>query len=297
VTLANDRLSVEVIPELGGRIWSLRDHRGIEWIWHNPHVPLKKNDAGSDYDDNWAGGWEELFPNDASGEFQGRQLLDHGEWWSAAWQWETVSDTPDAVSIRLSRRGNVTPATWEKIVSLARDENRVTVRYRVTNTGPDALHVLFKQHLPVAVTAYHRIELPGGRVTPVDLSFSRRLGEAAPFTWPVGRSAAGQSVDLSVLPPAEEKLQEFVYVADLPEGWCGVTDSRTGAGIRLHYPQATFPFVWLFMSFGGWRDVYTVVLEPCTNMPKDLEAARHAGQCAVIAPAAAFETWTVAEIL
>ncbi len=297
MTLSNARVRAEILPELGGKIWSLHDEaRRTQWIWQNPRVALHRLDLGSDYDDNWAGGWEELFPNDAPGEFQGRHLPDHGEWWGLRWKWVRVSTTPQEVAIRLARRGVVTPTECEKTVSLTVDQARVTVRYRITNIGSEPIHVLFKQHLPVAISAHHRIELPGGRVTPVDLGFSRRLGEAAPFDWPVGRTRTGEPVDLSSLPRFEEKLQEFVYVSDLPDGWCGVRDSLTGGGIRLHFPQAVFPYVWLFMTFGGWRNLYTVVLEPSTNMPKDLAAAWRAGRCASIAPSAALETWTAADV-
>jgi hypothetical protein len=297
ITLSNGRVRAQILPELGGKIWSVQDvARGTEWIWHNPRQPLRSLTLGSNYDDNWAGGWEELFPNDAAGEFQGRMLPDHGEWWSQPWQWEMVANTAEDVAIRLWRIDVATPTRSEKTVSLSVDQPRVTVRYRIENTGAEPLHVLFKQHLPVAVGPHHRIELPGGEMTPVDLGFSRRLGGPGPFTWPVGRTTIGSPVDLSVLPAAEKQLQEFVYVSDLPEGWCGVRDSRTGASLRLHFPRAVFPYVWLFMSFGGWRNLYTVVLEPCSNMPKDLTAAWKAGQCASIAPSAVFDAWAAAEI-
>jgi hypothetical protein len=297
VTISNGRLRVEILPELGGKIWSLHDDvRGTQWIWQNRQAAHGPVGLHSNYDDNWSGGWEELFPNDAPGEFQGKHLPDHGEWWSRPWHWEAVSDTADAVAIRLTHRGVVTPTECEKTISLTADQPRVSVSYRIRNVGLEPLHVLFKQHLPVAIGPHHRIELPGGRVTPVDLAFSRRLGDAGPFEWPVGRDATGAAVDLSELPHPGERLQEFVYVSDLPEGWCGVRDSRTGGGIRLHFPQAVFPYVWLFMTFGGWRDLYTVVLEPCTNMPKDLGAAFTAGCCASIAPSATLEAWAVAEM-
>ena len=48
-------------------------------------VPLQASPIGAAYDDVWAGGWEELFPNDAPGAFEGRDLPDHGEWWTMAW--------------------------------------------------------------------------------------------------------------------------------------------------------------------------------------------------------------------
>ena len=85
IVLENDFISTEVLPELGGKVWRLFDKRnGMQWIWNNPTIPLTPPPANAAYDDCWSGGWEELFPNDAAGLFEGRELPDHGEWWSNA---------------------------------------------------------------------------------------------------------------------------------------------------------------------------------------------------------------------
>ena len=71
IVLENRHIRVTVIPELGGRIWQIEDRaRGREWIWHRESVPLSKSAVGDKYDDVWAGGWEELFPNDAPGHLK-----------------------------------------------------------------------------------------------------------------------------------------------------------------------------------------------------------------------------------
>jgi hypothetical protein len=67
-------------------------------------------------------------------------------------------------------------------------------------------------------------------------------------------------------------------------------DHEAGASLRLAFDRRDFPFAWLFLSYGGWRDVYTAVLEPCTNMPKDLGEAVRAGQAACLEPGATFQT-------
>jgi hypothetical protein len=38
VALSNSRISIDMLPELGGKIWRRWDRsQSIEWIWHNPH--------------------------------------------------------------------------------------------------------------------------------------------------------------------------------------------------------------------------------------------------------------------
>ena len=56
------------------------------------------------------------------------------------------------------------------------------------------------------------------------------------------------------------------------------------------YDLADMPFLWLFLTYGGWRGCYTAVLEPCTNMPKELAHAVRIGQSARLAPGGVFQT-------
>lgn len=288
--LENRFLEATVLPSLGGRIWNLR-HKPTQtqWLWHNPSVPLQAVELGTTYDDYWAGGWEELFPNDAGGVFQGRELPDHGEWWSQPWEWEIVEAGPGRVSVRLWRSGTVVRTECEKWIVLEAGTPRLRLRYRITNCEPAPLHFLFKQHLALAVTPAHRLELPGGKVLPVDPAFGTLLGPGGPHEWPLVPGRSGATVDLRVLPAPKTAHREFVYVSELPEGWCGVRDTLSGAALRLHFPRAVFPYTWLFLTYGGWRGLYTVVLEPCTNMPKDLDTALRSGRCAQLRPQEALE--------
>ncbi len=285
VEVGNGRVKADILPELGGKIWNLWDlGRDVQWLWHNPHVQLGPVRLGASYDDNWAGGWEELFPNDAAADFMGRELPDHGEWWSQPWEWEVLEDSSDRVSILMHLDGAISGTRCEKWVALESNAPWVSIRYRITNMAAESLYFLFKQHLALAVTPEHRLELPGGKVVPVDLGFSTLIGSDGPFEWPKAQSRAGEVVDLSTVLRETAKAREFVYVAQLAEGWCGARDTHSGATLRLHYSQEFFPYTWLFMTFGGWRGLYTVVLEPCTNMPKDLSKALGLGQCGVLAP-------------
>ena len=52
-------------------------------------------------------------------------------------------------------------------------------------------------------------------------------------------------------------------------------DALQSGGLSVHL---------VILTYGGWRDHFTAVLEPCTNMPKDLETARRAGACAHLEP-------------
>lgn len=279
VALQNAYLRALVIPQLGARVWELEDRlRKRQWIWHRKDVELRPQPVGAEYDDVWAGGWEELFPNDAPARFENRDLPDHGEWWAMSWSIDTISEGSSAV-LRLRANSKVIKAACIKQFQLDADSPNMSVRYRIRSREREPFHFLFKQHLPVSVTPECRLALPGGRVSPVDPTFGTLLPAGHAFDWPVLRSQE-QTVDMRSIRPASDRTREFVYVDALPDGWCGVDDIRNGASLRMQFDISMLPFVWLFITYGGWRDLYTVVLEPCTNMPKNLGDAVRRGQSA-----------------
>ena len=289
LVLENSRVRASIIPSLGGRVWDLFDRaRERQWIWHREDVPLAVASPGASYDDVWAGGWEELFPNDASAEFEGRALPDHGEWWTTQWSVAEMSSGAEAV-VRLVADTHVRKTACVKEFRLRAESSTITVSYRIENLEPEPFHFLFKQHLPIAITSSCRLVVPGGRVMSVNPAFGTLLPDPGPFYWPLAEGKDG-SYDLRVIPPRSSKEREFVYVSELVGGWCGIDDASRGASLRIRYELKTLPYLWLFLAYGGWRNCYTAVLEPCTNMPKDLLEATRAGQSARLEVGGAFET-------
>src|SRR6187549_2014224 len=81
--LENRQLRVTVLPDLGGKIWSiLHKPSDREMLWHNPRVPPRLAYHGATYDNWFCGGWDEVFPNDFPVEIDGEASPDHGELWS-----------------------------------------------------------------------------------------------------------------------------------------------------------------------------------------------------------------------
>ena len=282
-------LHVNLDPTRGANIHQIESNAGgrDSWLFCDPS--RASSSSPDRYDDVWIGGFEELFPNDAAGEFDGRNLPDHGELWNAAFD---VVERSDSMAW-LRRECKAVPAVVDKRIEADPEAPRFTVHYRIQNTGDERLWFLFKLHPAVRIEPGDEILLPGGAVAPVDAGFSRML--AGPGTWPRGPRLGGGTIDLSVVPERGE-LKEFVYVSDMPDGWCGLRRSRTGQSIIFKYPRDVLPYCWIFMTYGGWRDYYTVVLEPCTNIPKDLGEARRRQSCAFLDPKYVLELTVSVEV-
>jgi hypothetical protein len=289
IILANSKIRAVIIPELGGRVWELEDRlRRRQWIWHRPNVQLQASASGAVYDDVWAGGWEELFPNDAPGRFEGRDLPDHGEWWSIPWH-VGATRGGNTAEIRLIAETVVIQTSCTKTFGLQGDEAKLTVRYNIRSHEQKPFHFLFKQHLAIDITPDCRLRMPGGIVSPVDPSFGTLLPTAGPFEWPLCESRNG-AVDLQVVPHRSRRVREFIYIQKPTQSWCGVNDLSRKASLRMDFQIEELPYVWLFLSYGGWRNLYTAVLEPCSNLPKDLSQAMRLGQSARLEPNQDFQT-------
>lgn len=284
LTLENSEIKLTIRPDLGGRIDQLEDSQtGHSWLWHPSHYTPEATrilPIGASFDDQWTGGWDEIFPNDAAGLFQGRNLVDHGELWSQ--RWELLECSP--LSITLGYQCQTVPVRVEKTIELDPNRPQAQLIYQFENQSQEQIPFLFKHHAAIAIEAGDEILLPDCWVEPAFLEFSKLIGQPGKTRFPKAVAANGETIDLRVIPPSSSQLQEFYYSSDLSNGYCGIRHQRTQSSLLMTFDTADFPYVWMFQSYGGWRDHYVVVVEPCTTMPFDLEEAYRLHQTAFLRP-------------
>lgn len=282
VALENGALKLVVRADLGGRIDQFLDEEtGRDWVWHpasyNPgegrELPI-----GAGFDDAWQGGWDEVFPNDMAQSFQGRNLVDHGELWSQAW--DVLEST--SLSVKLGYSCQTVPVRVEKTITLAEAAPEVRVEYCLQNLSNEKVPFLLKLHAAIAIEETDQILLPDCDIEPVTLDFSTIIGRHEKTRFPQAFAADGSEIDLRQIPATNSRLQEFYYSSNLAIGACGIKDGRGHASLKMRFDTAEFPYVWMFQSYGGWRDHYVLVMEPCTTLPYDLELAVQNGTAAVL---------------
>lgn len=283
VILENAALRLTFLPEIGGRLWSIIDRaRDEELLWRHPTLPLRLMSPGAGYDDAFAGGWDELFPSDRAVTLHGVAYPDHGEWWSQPWQW-AVAESDDALRLTLRGGGFVTRHEAERVITLPRDEAAFTWQTTITNTGETAIPYIWRHHPAFPLRPGGRLELPSARVEAV----AEDPGgiAAPPFTWPHAVMADGAPRDLSVLPAAGCGEVWMLYATELPEGYARLTwPGADGAthGIEFAFDPASVTAVTTFATFGGWRDLPTILPEAGVGYPADLREAAAAGTSGVL---------------
>jgi hypothetical protein len=283
VVLENESLRVVALPQAGAKIFQITyKPLGVDILWNNPGRPPSIQGIGASYDDNWCGGWDELFPNDEPAEMAGQAYPDHGEFWTGRWDVERFESNGSA-GVRLSFSTPISRFYAQKEVLLHRDRAVIEVRYRLSNQGSEPFPFLFKLHPAFAVSTQHRIDLPPVKLVREPEFPGTLIGAPAESSWPKVATDAG-TVDISQIPDVSSRALYFLYGTGFSEGWCGITDTSKRLAAGLRYDASVFPSCWLFASYGGWRDLNVAVLEPATGYPFTMQSMIREGRARTLAP-------------
>lgn len=277
VTMRSERLEVEVAPEIGGRIVTLRNlENGYQYLWKNPCLDLERLPAGSEYDPNFYGGIDELLPNDIPEGVPAS--LDHGELWTLALEAGCSGE-----KLVLSGTLPICGLRYERTMELSQNSPELLLAYRITNTADRTREFLWKFHAALKIQEGDEILCPASSAAAADPEWSR-WNQEQPFAWP---DIQGQRAD--IIPPKTSDT-DFLYLYGLKAGYMGWRRPEEDLAFVYHFDKRVFPYCWYFASYGGFYGHYTAVLEPCTAMPSSLKEAAASGRCSVLQPGETLET-------
>ena len=89
----------------------------------------------------------------------------------------------------------------------------------------------------------------------------------------------------------------FFYGLELSAGYCAVSYPTAALGVGLTVDPGGLSSVWVFASFGAWRNLNTIILEPCTGYRARLDEAIAHGSATPLAPGAPIATELVMSVL
>lgn len=280
VTLGNDLLRLTILPELGGKLWSIFWEPGQrELLWHHPTLRPQPAYPGAPYDDRFCGGWDELFPSDRAVEIGGVAYPDHGEWWSIPWEWD-VAEMADALTLTLRGEGFATPHQAMRRIVLRDGDTAFALHTRIENRSQRDIPYLWRHHPALPVQPGARLDMPGAAVTadPEDMPWL----DPQPFRWPWATLPSGVERDLRPLPDVDSGEVWMLYANELAEGWAEVTYPAEHLTMRFTFDPAQVRTVTTFATFAGWRDLTTILPEAGVGYPADLRAAVAAGTSGIL---------------
>jgi galactose mutarotase-like enzyme len=227
------------------------------------------------FDAGDASGWDECLPSVAGCTVEttaGPALVpDHGDLWRVEWQ--PIATKANQVGFRGECFS--LPLALERTVALTETAKgwRLSVDYKVTNTGGYAMPWSWCAHTSYAAEAGDRIVLPGSiNELRLEGSGGGRLGKGGDqVSWPVATLVNGSKTDLSVAQGPESGIGDKLFAGPLSaaESWCALERPKAGVRIKVSFDPTATPYLGLWICHGGWPDrpgtkQTCVAMEPST---------------------------------
>jgi galactose mutarotase-like enzyme len=257
--LNNGMVELEIVPELGAKIISLKNLRTErQWLWHPPDsLKLFRNRAGDDFYKSPLVGIDECFPTIASCHWRGRELPDHGELWHTPWEVDDGSWEDEILKMRV--RLKTSPFEFERMIELR--ENQIQISYRLSNHGANEEKFLWSLHPLLQLQAADQLELPDS---------TRALLNGADWIDAIA----------SAVPP--EKSAK-VFATPVNEGWAAINNFKTGDRLEFEWNPAENNTLGLWLTRGGWHGHHHFAIEPTNSDADALTSAVEKKNCGTIA--------------
>ncbi|XID93004.1 hypothetical protein ACF3MZ_00240 [Paenibacillaceae bacterium WGS1546] len=282
--LETERMSATVIPELGGKIVSLR-HKPTnkEWLIDSGPRKLARVAYGTNYGMSDLSGWDECFPTIVAcgypeeGKYVGTLMPDHGELWSIPWTMET-----DGASLQGEANGVALPYRFSREMMFA-DETTLRLIYAVTNAGDEELSVFWTAHPLFAVTENTAIVLPEGVKELLCVDGGRALEGGNRYAWPEGDGRLPRPLD-RIGPASAQDSRKFYSEQGLPRGSAKLRERDTGEYVELKWSLEQLPYFGFWIDEGEHTGYSVCALEPCNGFYDSLAEAHKRNKLIRIAP-------------
>jgi hypothetical protein len=298
-------IELTLIPELGGKISSLRDARtDREWLWRHPRYPYKRVAHGSSYiAEADTGGWDECFPSVAecsypSEPWQGVSIQDHGELWSQVSEFE-IDEQDETITLLTRWQGVALPYTFTRTITLIANSAVIQTNYEVENKSNQHINYVWSIHPLLAIEPGMELHLPpsarfhvAGSI-PQDL-VSPEQNVRYPF--------AARGINFPVLPETSAGCAIKIWSDPLPagEGWAAL--SANDGELKMRWDVDFLPQVAAWMNFGAWAadggtPYYNLGLEPSIGAQDSLnDAVNQYNLFATVPPHSLKQWWLEIEL-
>lgn len=269
ISLAGDRITLRIFPELGGRIASLVDRRfDREWLWSPPTGRrLFRNRPGDSFAASTHVGLDECIPTIAPCHWHGRELPDHGEIWTQPWAVDAAALDKGVVSMATDLP--ISPLRFARTVRL--EGNVVRFDYRLQNIGSQPEDYLWAMHPLFTIHDGDTLEL-SAEVSAIKLECAaggKPDKRGALWTWP--EPFPGVRLDRLNLPG---NTAGYLKAYAMPRhGEVRLRDANARSGLTIRWDTTVNPCLGIWLTRGGYRGWHHLAVEPSNGAPDSLDAA------------------------
>jgi galactose mutarotase-like enzyme len=288
VVLENENLSINVLPELGGKMTKLVNKKTGTQFLKEPESAdgeLTPPSMGFDFKPPYAFGFDECFPTVAPTHYPFNERViqwpDHGELWTQEWEFELV----DKTRIVLKATGVNLLYEFQKEMTL--EGNEVKINYSVKNNSYRPFDYIWAAHPLLEINEEDEILLPD-TIDEVSVYYSSKenVAEGIKVAWPF---LQGDDTDFATIQARNRNLAMKLFAENVETGRAGLYRKRHDETILFGFDTEKVPHLGLWLCYGGWPEnaesgSYTVALEPTTASFDKLSEAIDKGQNRSIEP-------------
>jgi len=266
VEFASGAARAVVVAGRGGKIVSLRDATGAEWLAQLPPGPWPTVATDGNFTDAEMCGWDECAPSIVACKIGGADVPDHGDLWRQVWQAQGAAAgvTGPSLGYRFTRR----------IEPIA---------------GGFAFHYEVASDVvtPFLWAAHPQFLAPPGSYAALDHGGSVLDTTTEPHT-EVPWNPSLASID--TVPTGG--CRKFYLLADRGASSAELVHAD-GRRLRLAWEAAVVPYVGLWFDGGIFAPQNVIAIEPSTGFYDDLAKAAAANRVATVGPEAPLK-WSLA---
>ncbi len=287
--LQNEHLKVGVIPTLGGKIVSLQNAAGREFLSRSEKPYSTRIPAGRPFGEMEFDGADELFPTLGActletEDWGGITLPGHGE--VVHLPWSVIAH--NATNLTLEVSSPRLPYVLQRQASLV--EDTLLLSYSVTNRSEKPLPYFYAFHPLFVGSDKLRYDIADDQTIVASWSMHSFLGQRGTVRrWDELKDAAGQPFKDAVFIENTGRYYKF-FSTRLEEGRFRMIYAD-GTTLELTWPADKLPHYAIWCSEGNVDGLHHVGIEPTTCIEESLSEALAAGTVRTVPPSGRDAWW------
>ncbi|MCY7411677.1 MAG: hypothetical protein LH471_01345 [Salinibacterium sp.] len=260
-------LTASVEPARGGKIVSLIDEAGSEWLAQTD--PIFRLADGASFVESEMAGWDECAPSIVACTIRGRDVPDHGDLWNTAF--DTDGSTVRAFGVSLGYR-------FERTITATDDG--VMLHYLAESVG-ETVPFLWAAHPQFSA-------LPGTRV---ELAAPARVVDVLDPKLPISEWSP-QLATIDTVP--HEGSRKWFVEPDHPVEAASIVRAD-GSSLTMRW-SPTCPYLGVWFDSRAYSREPVIAIEPSTGYFDSLESAVYYGRVALLTPGAPLAWWVSLQV-
>lgn len=250
------KLRAIYLPGYGGKLVSLKDFEGREWLAQDKNTKYIPPRLGNSYVDCEVSGADEMFPTIDPCYWKGREYPCHGEVCRVGHSLKVYEEY-----LEMEYSSLALGYCYKKAISEGND-GEIVVNYIIKNTGKEDMPSFWALHMMFAAFEGGEIFVDSDTENTAEIMFdaTQKYGRRGDVI-----AVSKEHLTSKVL---NEETYKFYYLARLKKGICGYFDNVAKKGIALEFDSKKIPFLGIWMNNGGFKGIHSATIEPCT-MPFD----------------------------